>query len=38
VEVNLVTLNEEFRQPVVDRVALAHVNIGEPVKMQNGML
>jgi CRISP-associated protein Cas1 len=31
-------LVEEFRQPVVDRVALAHVNLGEPVKMQNGML
>lgn len=31
-------LVEEFRQPVVDRVALAHINLGEPVKMQNGML
>lgn len=31
-------LVEEFRQPVVDRVALARVNLGEPVKMQNGML
>jgi CRISPR-associated protein Cas1 len=31
-------LVEEFRQPAVDRVALAHVNLGEPVKMQNGML
>jgi len=29
---------EEFRQPVVDRVVLAHVNLGEPIKMQNGML
>ena len=29
---------EEFRQPVVDRVVLAHVNLGIPIKMQNGML
>jgi CRISPR-associated protein Cas1 len=31
-------LVEEFRQPVVDRVVLAHVNPGVPIKMQNGML
>jgi len=31
-------LVEEFRQPVVDRVVLAHVNLGEPIKLQNGML
>jgi len=31
-------LVEEFRQPVVDRVVLAHVNLGESIKMQNGML
>jgi CRISPR-associated protein Cas1 len=31
-------LVEEFRQPVVDRVVLAHVNLGVPIKMQNGML
>ena len=31
-------LVEEFRQPVVDRVVLAHVNLGIPIKMQNGML
>jgi CRISPR-associated protein Cas1 len=31
-------LVEEFRQPVVDRVVIAHINLGEPVKMANGML
>jgi CRISPR-associated protein Cas1 len=31
-------LVEEFRQPVVDRTALAHVNLGEPVKLVQGML
>ncbi|MFB3918281.1 MAG: CRISPR-associated endonuclease Cas1 [Terriglobales bacterium] len=31
-------LVEEFRQPVVDRVALAFVNLGTPVQMQNGIL
>jgi CRISPR-associated protein Cas1 len=31
-------LVEEFRQPVVDRVAIAHVNLGEPIKMADGML
>jgi CRISPR-associated protein Cas1 len=31
-------LVEEFRQPVVDRVVLAHVNLGVPIKMQKGML
>jgi CRISPR-associated protein Cas1 len=31
-------LVEEFRQPVVDRVALAFVNLGTPIQMQNGML
>jgi CRISPR-associated protein Cas1 len=31
-------LVEEFRQPVVDRVVLAHVNLGAPIKMQKGML
>ena len=31
-------LVEEFRQPVVDRVVIAHVNLGEPIKMTAGML
>jgi len=31
-------LAEEFRQPVVDRVVLAHVNLGEAITLQNGML
>lgn len=31
-------LTEEFRQPVVDRVVVAHVNLGVPIKMRNGML
>lgn len=31
-------LVEEFRQPVVDRAVIAHVNTGEPIKMTQGML
>lgn len=31
-------LTEEFRQPVVDRVVIAHVNLGEEIKMQGGFL
>lgn len=31
-------LVEEFRQPVVDRTVIAHVNRGEPVKMEGGLL
>jgi len=31
-------LVEEFRQPVVDRVVLAHVNLGESIALLNGML
>lgn len=31
-------LVEEFRQPVVDRVALAYVDLGEPIEMEHGML
>jgi len=31
-------LVEEFRQPVVDRVVLAHVNLGEAITLENGML
>jgi CRISPR-associated protein Cas1 len=31
-------LTEEFRQPVVDRAVIAHVNLGEPVQMHEGFL
>lgn len=31
-------LVEEFRQPVVDRMVIAHVNLGEVHKMQDGLL
>jgi CRISP-associated protein Cas1 len=31
-------LTEEFRQPVVDRAVIAHVNLGEPVRMEGGLL
>lgn len=31
-------LVEEFRQPVVDRVAISHINLGEPVQMKYGLL
>jgi len=31
-------LVEEFRQPVVDRVAIAYVDLGEPIEMEHGML
>jgi CRISPR-associated protein Cas1 len=31
-------LVEEFRQPVVDRAVIAHLNIGEEVKLVQGML
>ncbi len=31
-------LVEEFRQPVVDRVVISHVNLGMPVKMKDGFL
>lgn len=31
-------LVEEFRQPVVDRAVIAHVNLGVAVKMENGLL
>jgi len=31
-------LVEEFRQPVVDRTVIAHVNLGEPIKMSSGLL
>jgi CRISPR-associated protein Cas1 len=31
-------LTEEFRQPVVDRAVIAHVNLGEPIRMHEGFL
>lgn len=31
-------LVEEFRQPVVDRTVIAHLNRGEPVRMEGGLL
>lgn len=31
-------LVEEFRQPVVDRTIISHVNLGEPIKMEGGLL
>ncbi|MBW2030601.1 MAG: CRISPR-associated endonuclease Cas1 [Deltaproteobacteria bacterium] len=31
-------LVEEFRQPVVDRTVITHVNRGEPVRMEGGLL
>jgi CRISPR-associated protein Cas1 len=31
-------LVEEFRQPVVDRTVIAHVNRGEPILMEGGLL
>jgi CRISPR-associated protein Cas1 len=31
-------LVEEFRQPVVDRAVIAHLNVGERVKLEGGML
>lgn len=31
-------LTEEFRQPVVDRAVIAHVNLGESIALQQGFL
>ncbi len=31
-------LVEEFRQPVVDRVVIAHINLGQAVKIKEGLL
>lgn len=31
-------LIEEFRQPVVDRVVIAHINLGQDIKMTDGLL
>jgi CRISPR-associated protein Cas1 len=29
---------EEFRQPVVDRTVISHINLAEPIKMEGGLL
>lgn len=31
-------LIEEFRQPVVDKIVIAHINLGEPIEIKNGLL
>lgn len=31
-------LVEEFRQPVVDRVVISHINLGEAIKIEKGLL
>ena len=31
-------LVEEFRQPVVDRTVISHVNLGESIGMEGGLL
>ncbi|MFZ3122266.1 MAG: CRISPR-associated endonuclease Cas1 [Thermodesulfovibrionales bacterium] len=31
-------LIEEFRQPVVDRIVIAHINLGESIEIKNGLL
>jgi CRISPR-associated protein Cas1 len=31
-------LIEEFRQPVVDRIVIAHINLGEAIEIKNGLL
>lgn len=31
-------LIEEFRQPVVDKVIIAHINLGESIEIKNGLL
>lgn len=31
-------LVEEFRQPVVDRTVIAFINLGQPMKMEHGLL
>ncbi len=31
-------LIEEFRQPMVDRVVIAHVNLGQDIKITDGLL
>ena len=34
----MLDLVEEFRQPVVDRAVIAHLNLGEEIKLSQGML
>ncbi|MGB9714978.1 MAG: CRISPR-associated endonuclease Cas1 [Thermodesulfovibrionales bacterium] len=34
----ILDLIEEFRQPVVDRVVIAHVNLGQDIKITDGLL
>ncbi|MBI3592740.1 MAG: CRISPR-associated endonuclease Cas1 [Nitrospirae bacterium] len=31
-------LVEEFRQPIVDRIVIAHINLGESIEIRNGLL
>lgn len=31
-------LIEEFRQPIVDRIVIAHINLGEAIEIKNGLL
>lgn len=31
-------LIEEFRQPVVDRVVISHINLGQPIRIKDGFL
>lgn len=31
-------LVEEFRQPVIDRVVISHINLGREIKMEQGLL
>lgn len=31
-------LVEEFRQPIVDRIVISHINLGETIKMSEGLL
>lgn len=31
-------LIEEFRQPIVDRIVIAHINLGETIEIRNGLL
>ena len=35
---SILDLVEEFRQPVVDRTVISHVNLGESIKMEGGLL
>ncbi|OGW20395.1 MAG: CRISPR-associated endonuclease Cas1 [Nitrospirae bacterium GWB2_47_37] len=31
-------LVEEFRQPIIDRIVIAHINLGESIEIRNGLL